>query len=181
MRCSLAQDRVHPVDAVDCRAAAAWLAFVARGRRVIEIKTARALQPIASRGGHIAQLRRSAGKDCACQQGIARLDLRVVGEIAVGNERADAQAAVCGLLDRLERQMGDVDQPRGARDILLDEIDQVRAAGDEPSSGVGRDLAHRIGDVARAAVIEIVHRFASPVFRAVVPDTTSAMAATMLG
>src|SRR6202045_5537101 len=70
------QDRVHPVDAVDRRAAAAWLAFVARGRRVIEIKTARALQQVASRGGHIAQLRRSAGEDCACQQGIARLYLR---------------------------------------------------------------------------------------------------------
>ena len=88
-----AEDRVHAVDAGDGRAAAARLALVAWRSRVVEIEAARSLQKIAAGRGHIAQLLRGSGEDRAGKQRIARLDVRVVGEIAIGNQRADAQPA----------------------------------------------------------------------------------------
>jgi hypothetical protein len=69
------------------------------------------LQEIASRGGHIAQLLRSPGQNCTAEQRIAALDPRVVGEIGIGNQCADAQPAVTRLLDLVEGQPRDVDQP----------------------------------------------------------------------
>ena len=93
---------------------------------------------------------------------IARRDLRVIGEVAVGDERADTQAAILRFIDLLERQMRDVDQSRRARDVFLHEVDQIGAAGDELCVRVDRDHAHGVGDVARARIVEIVHRPASP-------------------
>ena len=156
------EDRVHAVDAVDRRTAATRLALIARCDRVVEVQAARALQEIAPGRGHVAQLLRGPGEDRAGEQRIARLDLRVIGEIAIGHQRADPQATVPGLLDLVERQMRDVDQLRGARDILLDEVDQIGAAGDEFRGRVRCDLAHGVGDVARARIAEVVHRPASP-------------------
>ena len=86
-----AEDRVHAVDAVDRRAAAAGLALVARRRGVIKIVAARPLQEIAAGRRHVAQLLRGAGEDRACQQRIALLDQRVIGEIGIRHQRADAQ------------------------------------------------------------------------------------------
>ena len=77
-----------------------------------------------------------------------------------------------GLLDVVERQPRDVDQPRRALDILLHQIDQVGAAGDELRRRIGRDLAHRVGDVGGARVLEIDHDLAS---------IACWIAATMLG
>src|ERR1700730_7973667 len=111
------QDGVHAVDPVDCRTAAARLALIAWRGCIVEIEAARPLQEIAPGRGHVAQLLRGPGKDRAAQQWIARLDLRVIGDIAIGNQRPDPQAAVPGLLDLVERQMRDVDQPRWTRDI----------------------------------------------------------------
>jgi hypothetical protein len=77
--------------------------------------------------------------------------------------------------------MRDVDQLRRAGDVLLHEVDQVGAASDEFRGGVRCDLAHGVGDVARARIAEIVHRPASPDFPAALPNITSSIAATMLG
>ena len=57
----------------------------------------------------------------------------------------------------LQRQPRDVDQPRRALDILLHQVDQVGAAGDEFRRRIGGDLAHRVGDVVGARVLEIDH------------------------
>src|SRR3984893_17903244 len=172
-----AEDCVHSIDAVDRRAAAAGFALIAWGCGVVEIKAARSLQQVASGRGHVAQLLRSSGENGAAQQRIARLDLRVVRKVAVGNQGADAQAAICRLLDLRKRQTRDVDEARWARDILLDEIDEIGAAGNELGAGVGRDLAHRIGDVIRPTVAEIVHGARS--LCPALPNITSLMAATM--
>ena len=94
-----AEDRVDAVEAVDRRAAAAGLALVAGRRRVVEVGAARALQQVAAGRRHVAQLLRGARQDRARQQRIALLDQRVVGEVGVRHERADAQAAVGGFLD----------------------------------------------------------------------------------
>jgi hypothetical protein len=175
-----AEDRVHAVDAADRRAAAARLALVASRARVVEIEAARSLQQVAAGRGHIAQLLRRSGEDGAGEQRIAGLDLRVPGEIAVRHQSADAQAAVFGLLDPVERQMGDVDQPRRLRDMLLDEVDDVGAAGNEFRLRVSCDLANGIGNVRRPRIAEIVHGPLSPDagFALLI---TSLMAATMWG
>src|SRR5262249_31677214 len=75
-----------------------------------------------------------------------------------------------------ERKMGDVDQPRRARDILLHEVDQAGAPGDEFCARVVRNLAHGVGDVACARISEIVHRFAPVDFSMALPNMTSSMA-----
>ena len=175
-----AEDRVHAVDTADRRAAAARLALVAWRARVVEIEAARSLQQVAAGRGHVAQLLRSAGEDGAGEQRIAGLDLRVPGEIAVRHQGADAQTAIFGLLDPVEREMGDVDQPRWPRDMLLDEVDDVGAAGNEFRLRVSRDLAHGIGNVRRARIAEIVHGAPSPEGCLSLPITSS-IAATMWG
>src|SRR6516162_8242089 len=175
------QDRVHPIDPFDRRTAAARLALIAWRGRIVEIEAARSLQEIAPGGCHVPQLLRGAGKNRTAEQWIACLDARVIDEIAIGHQRGDPQAAVPRLLDLVERKMGDVDQPRWARDILLHEIDQVGAPSDEFCARVRRNLAHGVGDVARARISEIVHRFASADFSMALPNMTSSMAATMLG
>ena len=113
------QDRVHAVDPLDRRAAAARFALVARRGRIVKIEAARPLEEIASGGRHVAQLLRGPGENRAAEQWIAGLDARVVGEIAIGNQRADPQPAVLRLLDVVERQMRDVDESRRTRNILL--------------------------------------------------------------
>ena len=45
-----------------------------------------------------------------------------------------------GILDFGKRQAGDVDQPSRLCDILLHQIDEVGAAGDEFGVGISGDL-----------------------------------------
>ena len=105
------QDRVHPVDPADRGTTAFRLALIARCACIVEIEAARSLQEIAARGRHIAQLLRGPGQNRAPEQRVAGLDPRVIGEIGIGNQRADAQAAVRRLLDLAQGQSRDVDQP----------------------------------------------------------------------
>ena len=58
-----AQNRVDAVVAVDRRASAAGIAFVARCRRVVEVITAGALEQVAAVGRHVAKLRRRSGEN----------------------------------------------------------------------------------------------------------------------
>jgi hypothetical protein len=168
-----AEDSVLPVHAMDRRTAAAGRAFVARRRGVVEIPAARPLQQVAAGRGHVAQLLRSARQDRARQQRVAALDHRVVRKIAVRHERADPQAAVRRFLDPLERQLRDVDQPRRPFDVLLHQVDQIGAAGDEFGVRIRAGAAHRIRDVGGARVFETDHARA--------PFITCRIAATMFG
>src|ERR1700745_1194185 len=81
---------VHAIEPLDRRTAASRLALVTGRRGVVKIRTTSALQKISRRARHVAQLRRGSGEYRTAQQGIARLDLGVVGEIAIWNESADA-------------------------------------------------------------------------------------------
>ena len=75
--------------------------------------------------------------------------------------------AVLGLLDRVEREPRDVDEPVRLGDAELHQVDEVRAAAEERRAvGPRRD---RRGGVARALVCERLHAM------------VSAIAATMLG
>ena len=53
------------------------------------------------------------------------------------------------LLDPRERQAADIDQRLGPLDVLLHQVDQVRAAGDELARRRAAAATHRVRDVAR--------------------------------
>ena len=158
MQASLAaEDRVHAILAVDGGAAAARLAFVAGRRRIVEVVAARALQEIAARRCHVAQLLRGAGHDRAGENRIALLHQRVIGEIGVAHERPDAQATARRVFDLLQRQPRDVDHFRRPFDIHLHQIDQIGAAGDEFRVWVASDLAYRVRNIIGARILEVDH------------------------
>jgi hypothetical protein len=163
---------VLAVDARNRRAAAPRLALVARHRGVVEIEAACPLQQIAAGRRHVAQLLRGAREDRARQQRIAAFHDRVIGKVGIRHQRADLQTAGRRFLHRLERQVSDVDQPRRPLDLLLHQVDQIGAAGDEFRLRVGGGAAHRVGDVACTRVCEIDHDRLS---------MTSRIAATMFG
>ena len=170
-----AKDRVNAVDATNGRAAAAGLALVAGRRRVIEIGAARALQEIAAGGCHVAQLLRRSCKDGTSQQRIALLDQRVPGQVRVRYQSADEQAAAGSFLDGFQRQPRNVDQPGGALDVLLHQVDQVGATSDELCGRVGGNHPYSIGDVSRPRVLKIDHDLLS------IASIACWIAATMLG
>ena len=152
-----AQDGVHAVVAADRSAAGTRLAFVARRRQVVEIGAACALQEIAADGRHVAQLLRGACHDRARKHRIAPLDQRVVGEIGVAHERADAKAAAGRLLHFVQGKLGDVDQLGRPLDVHLHEIDKIGATGNEFCAWACGHEAHRIRDVAGTRILEADH------------------------
>ena len=79
------------------------------------------------------------------------------GEVGIRHQRANAQPTFCSLLDIPEWQPRDIDQPGRAFDILLHQVDEVRAACDELGCIVGGDLAHCIGHVGGAGVMKVDH------------------------
>ena len=71
----------------------------------------------------------------------------------------------------MERETGNIDQPGGFFDVLLHQVEQVGAAGDELGAGMGGEQEDRVGDISGAGILEVDH--GSPM--------ACRMAATMLG
>ena len=166
------------VDPADGRTAAARLPLVARRARVIKIQAPGPLKQIAAGRGHVAKLRRSAGQDRIRQQRVFRSHRFVVCQIGIRHQRPDPQASAIGLVDGRQRQPGDIDQPGRPLDIVLHQVDQVGAAGDEPGGRIRPDLTDGLGDIGRAGIGEPVHSAASW-WRAPSCPSTCSMAATM--
>ena len=154
-----AQDRVHAVEAVDRGTAGPRLALVAGRGRVVEVGAARPLHQVAARRRHVAELRRGARQDGLRQQRVAPLDLRVVGDVRVRHERAESAARrpSAGRISARGRRLMSISR-LGPLDVLLHQVEQVRAAGDELGRAVRGDLAHGGRHVAGPGVGEGVHR-----------------------
>jgi hypothetical protein len=152
-----AEDRVHPVEAADCSAPATRFAFVAWGCDVVEVSATRALKQIAADRRHVAQLLRGAGQQCTGQHGIALPHQRVIGEIRVAHQRADAEPAIGSVLNLVEGKPGDIDQLRWPLDVHLHKIDQIRAPGDELCAWAVGHEAHRLGGAVGARILEVDH------------------------
>ena len=86
----------------------------------------------------------------------------VGGQLAVGDGGADPQAAVGGVGDLPRGQGADVDEPLGRGDAEPEVVDQVGAAGEEDRGRVAGDVAHGLGDAARAGVGEGLHACTPP-------------------
>jgi hypothetical protein len=165
------ENRMLLVDAIDRRTTGARLTFVAGRHGVVKIDAAGPLQQIAAGRCQVAQLLRGSRHDGIAEQRVAAFDDRVIGEVGVRHQSADLESAARRLLDGVERQTADIDQPRGTFDVLLDQVDEIGSAGDKLRAPILRDPAHRIRNVARARVLEIDHVWP--------PSITCMMAATM--
>ncbi len=169
-----AENRMNAVDAADRRAAGAGLALVARRRRVVEVRTARALNQVSADGRLVAQLTRSTGDDRFGQHRIAAAHAPIARRLGIGNLSADAQSAVRQLIDTAKRQPADIDQMGRTLDLELHEIEQVRSAADETRARPAADHGGNGGfRVRRTLVCERAH--APP------PRATLRIAATMFG
>ncbi len=171
------EDGMDSVHTVDRRTTGSRRTLVARRRRIVEVVAAGALQEVAAHTGRVAELRRSAGQDRTREQRITLLDPDVVRDLRVGRQRPEAEPTVLALLDRAKREMRDVDQPARAGDVLLHEVDEVGAAGDELRRFVRGAHANRVRDIGGAGVFEAIHCCEPPVFSCI----ACSMAATMFG
>ena len=153
-----AQNRVNAVEAVDGGTPGAWLAFVAGRRRVVEVVAPRALHQVAADRRHVAKLRRRPGEDRLRQQRIPAHHAGVVGDVAVGDERAQPQSAAVERSNLGQRQVRDVDQSPRPLDVLLHQVDEVRPAGNELGTLDRSDLAHGVVHVGGSGVAETVHQ-----------------------
>ena len=137
-----ADDRVQAVLAVERVAARARLTPVAGARHVIEIAAARPLHQVAADGRGVAELRRGAGEQRFGDGRIGAGEVRVMREVGVAHERADAHAAVGQPLDAVEaRQARDVDETVGPHRAALHQVEQIGAGGE-----IGRARLRRRGD-----------------------------------
>ena len=167
-----AKDGVQTGCPADRLTARSGLAFVAGHGGVVEIIAAGALAQIAARGGLVAQLTARPGQNGARQHWIIAADAVIGGAIAVGHQRANAQATVFRLADLLQVQPVDVDQLVRRHHFQLHQIEQIGAARDEIMGGAA-GLADRFERVRGAGVGERLHASA--------PSATSRIASTILG
>src|SRR5688572_8346694 len=157
-----AENGVNSVEAVDRRAAGARLALITGRRRVVEVVAASPLHGVSTVGGHVAELCRCAGEDRAGQHRVPVLDLFVVRGVRVRHERAEPESAVWQLLNAAQRYTCDVDEPAGPGHVLLHQVDEVRATGNEYRRLVSRDFFYRRGHIGDSCVCERVHRLTLP-------------------
>ena len=75
----------------------------------------------------------------------------------IAHEASDRHAAGRGWLNLPKRQTRDIDQPGGRRYVILDQVDQIGAAGDELRGRVRGYLLDRVGDVGCAGILKRCH------------------------
>ena len=100
---------MNAVEAGKRRTAGAWVALVAGFRDVIEIVATGSLQQIAAGRGLVTQLRAGARQQCAAQDTVALPHAGIGREIAVANQRTNAQASFGCFLNLVEWQVVDID------------------------------------------------------------------------
>ncbi|MNN24452.1 hypothetical protein D3C81_1378860 [compost metagenome] len=126
-----ADDAQLPTHAVDGRATAAGLAFVAGLVGVVEIRATGALQQVAGGARHVAQLAGCAGEQGPGQHCVVFAHAHVGGEVGISDQGANAQTTVIGGFDPVQACPVDVDQVGGGLDLELHQVEQVGAACNE--------------------------------------------------
>ena len=84
---------------------------------------------------------------------------RILGQCS-GRMRMSCTFDQVGVDDNifgLGGQVRDVDEPGWPLDIILHQIDEVCASGNELRCRVVRDLSHRVRDVRSARVFKVIH------------------------
>src|SRR5260221_201471 len=141
-----AQHGVQSVLAAVGIATGARLALVAGAGDVVEIPASRPLKQIAADRRGIAKLRRGAGQKRLGDRGIGAGEIRVMREIGIANERADADAAIGQNFDAVETwQTSDIDETVRPGDSTLHQVEEIRARREICGTwlGSGRDTLDR--------------------------------------
>src|SRR3954471_3821406 len=99
------ENRFGTIDPDERRAAGAWLAFVARHRRVAKVRAARSLQDVSAYGRHVAQLTRCRKEQRLAHDWISLAHTRVPCHVSHVGECADAQSAARQLRECRERRV----------------------------------------------------------------------------
>ena len=152
-----AEDGVQAGLAAGGITAGAGFAFVARRGGVVEVGAPGSLQQVAADGRRIAELGGCAGEQCLGDGRIVPGEGRVIRQVRIADEGADAHAAVWQCLDAVEPgEPADIDHVTGPHDAALHQVQQVRPGGQVggPGHGAGPD---GFCDAGRAGVFEAVH------------------------
>ena len=97
-----AEHRVQAVLALQRVAACARLTPVAGVRHVVKVAAARPLHQVAANGCGVAELRRGAGKQRFGNGRIGSGEIRVMREVGVPHQCADAHAAIGQVLQTVQ-------------------------------------------------------------------------------
>ena len=126
-----AEHRVQAVLALQRIAAGARFTPVAGARDVVEVTAACPLHQISADGRGVAELRRSAGKQRFGNGRIGAGEIRVMREVGVPHQRADAHAAIGQALQMIQAgQARDVDETVGPHGAALHQVEQIGAGGE---------------------------------------------------
>src|SRR3546814_8194306 len=112
-----------------------WSSDVCSSDLIVKIGTARALQQVSGGGRLVAKLTRCPGDEGARQQAVIAPDARVGSKVGVAHRCADAEPAVSGGFDPVERQAANVDEVRRCFYLELHEVEEVGPPGDEARAG----------------------------------------------
>jgi hypothetical protein len=169
------EDGVIAIHAVKRGAARTRAPFVAREAILVaEIGASRALHDVAANRRHVAQL-----SGCGEQQRLredrkAGADLRMRGHVAHAGERTDPQTTVRQRVDPGHvRNRVDVQQTFGQSRAVLDQAEEIGAAGDEGELRILGMGGARLGGIIGPGEGKHVHGQCLP--------AASATASTMLG
>ena len=123
-----AEHSVKTVLAMAGIATRARFAFVAGACGIVEISAAGSLQQIAADGRGIAKLGGCAGQQRLGHRRIGLRKVRIVREVGIADQRADADAAIGQMFDTVEPgQPREVDETVRAGDAALHQVEQIGA------------------------------------------------------
>ena len=124
---------------------------------VVEISAAGPLQQIAADGRGIAKLRGSARQQRLGDRGIGLCKVRIVREVGIADQRADADAAIGKMFDAVEPgQPRDVDETVRAADAALHQVEQIGAGREIGGTRDGRG-GDGVGDGRGPEIFEVLH------------------------
>ncbi len=100
---------------------------------------------------------RGAGQQRLGNRGIGPGEIRVVREIGIAHERADADAAIGQMFDAVEpRQARDIDETARMGDSALHQVEQVRTGREIGGTWFGRGC-DGVGDGRGPDIVEGLH------------------------
>jgi hypothetical protein len=154
-----AEDRMHPRNACQRRAARARRALVAgRDVPVAEVAAARALQQVAADRRHVAQLHRRTHQQGLSHHRCPLTHREISRELLHGGQRPHLER-VAGTGDAVQREPPDVDQPvRVDHRVLQHQVELVGATGQVGGPRITAHHRHGTGHVAGAHILERGHR-----------------------
>jgi hypothetical protein len=132
-----AEDRMHAMLAIPCRAPGSWFSLIAGAAGIAEVSAAGPLKQVPTNRGHITQLRRGAREKRLRDHRIRGRNRRVSRHVAHARERTNLEP----MRHCLDAPMGkavDIDERMRLLDVFAHEINQRGPAGEKSRAVGGR-------------------------------------------